>query len=51
MIKYVIKIMKANDKIFAVAVYPAAGNDIQNAKYPAARKDTENARYRTAGSD
>ena len=29
--------------IYAVARYPAAGNDTQNARYPAARNDTQNA--------
>ena len=34
----------------AVAIYPAAGNDIQNARYPAAGNDTENTRYPVAGN-
>ena len=38
-------------KYYAVARYPAAGNDTQNARYPAAGNDTQNARYPAAGND
>ena len=45
------KVLQVADIYNAVAIYPAAGNDIQNVRYPAAGNYTQNTRYPAAGND